>query len=166
MQTAINYAKAMAQLNLPEEAAKEALQIYRDNPPLKKALENPVLPKQTKYRIVEQVFPGEMVNVCKVLCQNGHMAQFEQVMETYELYRHRKAGVLHAVLTYVTPPKEEQLQEIKQFLCREMKVGDVAFTLKQKKELIGGFILYANGIEYDYSLKGRLQKIQQKLVRR
>ena len=38
--------------------------------------------------------------------------------------------------------------------------------MKEDKNLIGGFILNAGGEEYDYSFRGRFNKLEQQLTRR
>ena len=61
-------------------------------------------------------------------------------------------------------PTEEQLTGIKRFLCRQYHVKDVAFQLQEEKDLVGGFTLRVGDQEIDYSLKGKINALQQKLT--
>ncbi|MEW3583881.1 F0F1 ATP synthase subunit delta, partial [[Clostridium] symbiosum] len=78
----------------------------------------------------------------------------------------RQDGILRAELTCVTPPSEEQLQGMKKYLCRRYRKNDVTFDIREDASLLGGFILKAGDFEYDYSLDGRLKRLQHKLTRR
>ena len=66
----------------------------------------------------------------------------------------------------MTPPGDEQLEGIRNFLCREFQVQKVEIRIIEDKSLIGGFILQAGGKEYDWSLRGRCRRLEQKLTRR
>ena len=35
--------------------------------------------------------------------------------------------------------------------------------MEKRPELIGGFLLHVNGREYDYSIQGRLKRLEQKI---
>ena len=63
-------------------------------------------------------------------------------------------------------PADAQLEGIKAFLCREFQARKAEIEMKEDRSLIGGFILQAGGREYDWSLRGRYRKLEQKLTRR
>ena len=70
------------------------------------------------------------------------------------------------MMRYVTPPKDEQLKGIKAFLCREFQAEQAEIEMIEDKSLIGGFVLQADGREFDWSMRGRYRMLQQKLTRR
>ena len=45
-----------------------------------------------------------------------------------------------------------------------MQKADIQLT--EDKSLIGGFVLQADGQEYDWSLRGRFRRMEQRLTRR
>ena len=55
---------------------------------------------------------------------------------------------------------------MKKYLCRRYRKNDVTFDIREDASLLGGFILKAGDFEYDYSLDGRLKRLQHKLTRR
>ena len=59
---------------------------------------------------------------------------------------------------------KEQLEGIEAFLNKKYGAKAVAFTLKEEKSLVGGFVLRVKDQEFDYSLKGRINALQQKLI--
>ena len=75
-------------------------------------------------------------------------------------------SILHAVMRYVTPPKDAQLEGIRAFLCREFQAEQAEIEMIEDKSLIGGFVLQADGREFDWSMRGRYRMLQQKLTRR
>ena len=69
-------------------------------------------------------------------------------------------------MRYVTAPKDAQLDGIRAFLCREFGAQKAEIEMIEDKSLIGGFILQADGREFDWSMRGRYRMLQQKLTRR
>ena len=65
-ETSINYAKALYELSVPEEAVLETEKIFRGTPQLKGALENPLVSLKEKEHVIDRVFPQEMKNFLKV----------------------------------------------------------------------------------------------------
>lgn len=165
-QTSISYATVLYELKISRSAVEASSQIFREVPEVSKALENPTVPMETKHRIVERIFPEEMQNFLKTMCDHHQAAKAEEIFEAYRQYADRQEGVLTATLFYVTLPGEEQMEGIRQFLCRKYQCRDARIELVERPELIGGFILKTGSSEYDWSLKGRLQQLTHKMIRR
>lgn len=165
-QTSINYAKVLYELHIPEQSVEESRRILGLVPQVKQVLISPVIMKKDKDKIIEKIFPEDMVNFLKVVCENLDGDMLEEIFTAYHGYVCSMQGILQASLTYVTPPLEEQEKEIKEFLCRKYRKNQVELSMIQDDSLIGGFILRAEGREADWSLRGRLNALQQKLQRR
>ena len=52
-ETSINYAKALYELSVPEEAVLETEKIFRSTPQLKGALENPLVSLKEKEHVID-----------------------------------------------------------------------------------------------------------------
>ena len=52
------------------------------------------------------------------------------------------------------------------FYAGEFGAQKAEIEMIEDKSLIGGFVLLAGGSEYDWSLRGRYRKLEQKLTRR
>ena len=74
------------------------------------------------------------------------------------------AGNLSAEIIYVVPPTEEQLAKIKSFLQDKYRTEDLTVSLKEDKNLLGGFVIRIGSDEYDWSMSGRLQQIGRKMM--
>ena len=164
--TAVNYAKALNELSVSGESIQDTREIFREVRELTESLENPLVPFETKSRIIDRVIPEEMRNFIKVVCRHHKIELLEEIFSDYDALCREQAGILHAVMWYVTPPQDAQLNGIKAFLCREFQAQEAEIEMKEDKSLIGGFILQAGGREYDWSLRGRYRKLEQKLTRR
>ena len=59
----------------------------------------------------------------------------------------------------MTPPTEEQLRGLSEFLKRRFGKREVEFELTEDKTLLGGFVLRAGAFEYDRSLRGSYRRL-------
>lgn len=74
------------------------------------------------------------------------------------------AGNLSVEIIYVVPPTEEQLAKIKSFLQDKYRTKELTVSLKEDKNLLGGFVIRIGSDEYDWSMRGRLQQIGRKMM--
>ncbi len=68
-----------------------------------------------------------------------------------------------AKLIYVTPPTEEQLEGIKSFLKKEFQAQEMELECQQDASLKSGFILRVGTKEYDWSEKGRIAQLENRI---
>lgn len=165
-ETSINYAKALYGLSVPKEQVEETEEIFKKVPEVGRFLDNPLVSLKEKEQVIGRIFPRQMQNFLKTACKYHKISGILDIIDAYGVYCREQKGILQAQLFYVTLPEEEQIQKIKAFLCREFSAGEVLLTLQENKSLIGGFILRAGDYEYDWSLRGRYRKLEQKLTRR
>ncbi len=165
-QTVINYARVLYELQIPDEIIMEAETYFRNVPELKDALTNPVIPLNEKYAVIEDLFTDQMKNFLKMVCKNGRMRQIREIFEVYETYSKSQRKILQATLIYVTEPTKEQEEKFKVFLKERYRCRDVELKLLEDRELIGGFVLRAGEREFDWSIRGRIKQLEQKLIRR
>lgn len=165
-ETSNNYARVLYELSVRREAINETRRILLEVPQIEEALESPVVPFREKERVIDRIFPDEMHNFLKVVCRHQKIDKIEEILDAYDAYCIRQKGALQAVLTYVTPPGKEQQEKIEEFLKNKFQVSEVLLETREDKSLLGGFVLWAEGHEYDWSLQGRYKKLRQKLTRR
>lgn len=165
-QIAINYARVLYELKVSKIVIEEAQAIIAASPELKDALVSPVISKKKKHNIIEKLFPQEIQNFLKVLCDYQSMEAIDEIFVAYKNIYNEKNSILEAKLTYVTAPDEVQLDNIRKLLMNKYNKKQVEISLFEDPEIIGGFILETENIETDWSTRGRLNKLQQRLVRR
>ena len=73
------------------------------------------------------------------------------------------ANKVNAELRFVTRPTEGQISKMKEFIRKKLNADDVELALVEDKSIVGGFILTAGSLLYDWSTIGRTGQIE-KLV--
>ena len=112
------------------------------------------------------ISPEEMKNFLKVVVDNGKVDIVMEIFGAYEELEKKRAKIATAKLRYVTLPSEEQKKKMETFICKTFAADGVSWEMKEDPELLGGFILLVDGKEYDYSMAGRLNRLEQTLMRR
>ena len=164
------YAIVLYELGIPGQMVEGAVSIFKESPQLVRTLKSPVVPVKNKHAILGKIFrepgfSGLMVNFLKTACDAGCIGQMEDIADAWRSYSLGKEGIMEAELHYVTMPGAAQIAGMKQFLCRIYHKKDITLKLVMQPDLIGGFVLKAGDIEYDYSLKGQLSKLRRAVVR-
>ena len=105
-----------------------------------------------------------MQNFLKELCDNQDVDRIGEILEAYRGLCLEKNGILRAELRCAVQPTGEQLEQMTARLCRKYQKSDVRWTIRHDPSLIGGFVIRVGDVESDWSLKGRLKQLQQKLM--
>ena len=161
-----NYALILESLPVSREEVEESVRLLEENRELKEALANPLIAGAKKEKVIGRIFPASLHSFLKVLCLHGRIAEFSGIVREYERLKRKRAGILKARLLCVTEPSREQQAGIEDFLKRTYRKEQVLLEICRQEELIGGFTLQAEGEEYDWSIRGRLQRLEQTLIRR
>ena len=137
--SAKQYARVLYELEIPKEAVKQTEKLFEEVPVLEETFASPVVPMQEKLSSIDRIFP-------------------------YDKYSKKQEGIQMATLTCVEAPDEKRLEKIREFLCEKYHKTDVKIEIVKDPALLGGFILKTGDDEYDWSLKGRLSRLEQKLT--
>lgn len=73
----------------------------------------------------------------------------------------RSKSSMRIVVAKVMPP--EKLQSIAEVFSQRLNIPKYELVVEEDKDLLGGFVVYALGKRYDFSLRGRLASINRKL---
>jgi len=73
------------------------------------------------------------------------------------------ANKVNAELRFVTRPTEGQISRMKDFIRKKLNADEVELALVEDKSIVGGFVLTAGSLLYDWSTIGRTGQIE-KLV--
>ena len=164
-QEALNYASDLRKTDIPKEMLTQVKEILEAVPQVRVDFENPAVAVEKKHLVIERVFPKEIRNFMKILCDNNDFALFDEIVTAYdELDKEPESGEKKAELTYVTAPDEEQLAGIRKFLNKEFGSEDMEIEMKEDKSLRSGFILRVGTKEYDWSEQGRIDQLKNKMA--
>ena len=163
-QQALNFAKAIFDLNISEECIENAKDIIMANKELYEALCNPAVRNSEKHSVIDKIFDKEVRNFLKVLCDYNSMNQISQIFNSYDDLVLDGKNIIRATIAFVIRPDDDQLEKLKEFLCNKYNKADVLLELKEDSSLIGGFILTAYDTIYDKSIRGSLSSLSKTLV--
>ncbi len=164
-QEALNYASDLRKTDIPKEMLTQVKEILEAVPQVRVDFENPAVAVEKKHLVIERVFPKEIRNFMKILCDNNDFALFDEIVAAYDdLDKEPENGEKKAELIYVTAPDEEQLAGIRKFLNKEFGSEDMELEMKEDKSLKSGFILRVGTKEYDWSEQGRIDQLKHKMA--
>ncbi|QFJ54430.1 F0F1 ATP synthase subunit alpha [Pseudobutyrivibrio xylanivorans] len=163
-QTTNNYVRELYSLRNASSYLQSTASIIEAVPAIGEELCDPTVAFAKKEQIIERIFPREIRNFLKLLCENGDFDLFDEIVADYKTARENSAGkVSSAKLRYVTEPTEEQLDGIRKFLAKEYDNEFIEIKLEQDESLKSGFVLSVGTKEYDWSEQGRIDQLTQKL---
>lgn len=162
--TALEYANTMRKLNIAENTVGQTEDILKAVPQIQADFENPAVALTAKHNVIDKVFPSEIRDFLKLLCDKGDMNLWGNIVKAYKESANEKAGGLTVTLRYVTAPNEVQLQGIKDFVAKQYGTNDVTFEMEEDASLGGGFIIEAGNEVFDWSTSGRMQQFREKLA--
>ncbi|MDD6000112.1 MAG: F0F1 ATP synthase subunit alpha [Lachnospiraceae bacterium] len=164
-QEALNYASDLRKTDIPKEMLTQVKEILEAVPQVRVDFENPAVAVEKKHLVIERVFPKEIRNFMKILCDNNDFALFDEIVAAYDdLDKEPENGEKKAELVYVTAPNEEQLAGIRKFLNKEFGSEDMELEMKEDPSLKSGFILRVGTKEYDWSEQGRIDQLKNKMA--
>ena len=164
-QQAISYAQTLRKTDVSGEILQDVIDILDTVPQIQEEFENPMVGIERKHLIIDKVFPGEIRNFLKILCDNNEFELFKDIVEEWEkIGQTTENSVNRAQLIYVTAPSEQQLTGIRKFLAKEFHNENMQLETKQDASLKSGFILRVGTKEYDWSEQGRIEQLKEQMA--
>ena len=165
-QAAIDYATSLRKTETPKELLQQVKDVLEAVPQVRSEFEDPTVSIEKKHLIIDRVFPKEIRDFLKILCDNMDFGLLDEICTAYdELGRKPEAKENQAQLIYVTAPTDEQLEGIKAFLAKEFHNPDMELTLKEDKSIKSGFVLRVGTREFDWSEKGRIEQLENRIAK-
>lgn len=163
---ATQYGRVLYELSLDHSVLESSEKIFSENPELVEALDNPSVKPAEKHNVIDRLFEKPVRSFLKVVADNGMISEILDIYEAEKEYDLDARNWITATLFYVTKPDERQIRGIKKKVCADYKKDGVRLLLKEDKSLIGGFILRVRDFETDCSIKGRIDALTDRLIRR
>lgn len=172
-QISVRYAKALFQSALGLNMLDA---VYRDMELVAKTcklddfwfmLTQPSLQPSQKCRLVETILKKHISEIShsliELVIQNKREEYLPGIARNFrELYRKAK-GIKTATISTAQPVEEETLNNIRK-LIRKTYEAEVELTSAVDEDLIGGFILTVENMQYDASVASNLKKIKKELL--
>ena len=143
--------------------AKEILQLIGDSPELEKALSSPILEKESKKKILIQLFSDKinysLLNLLKLLADRQRIGILVPILERFlEIYR-ENSNIALATVTSAVELSDKQKGLIKQKISAIAGTERLELVTKTDKTLIGGFIASVGSKVIDASLSSQIRKL-------
>ena len=164
IQAVEKYATMLKELEIPEDVIEQALDIFQTVPVLMEQFCNPAADLAGKHRAIDKIFPSQIRDMIKVMCDDQDIELFPEVCKAYKETQWKKTGKERAILKYVTKPTEAQLEGIREFVKKESGSDEIELVCEKEESLGGGFVLSIGNKEYDWSTEGRIKQLTEKIL--
>jgi len=169
----VRYAKALFELALEE---KKAAKINNDLhligetakiPDFKRFLENPVIFPSKKQAVFNEIFKSKTdelsLRFFKLLSDNKRETYINSIARNYSEFYRKFYGIKSVQLTTTFKIDDKLRKEVSNIISTEFKTK-VELTEQVNKDIIGGFVLTVENLQYDASVATKLSDIKKELL--
>ncbi len=169
------YAVALAEVVLTRGEAREVRdelsawdEMVRANPQLNEIFRHPTVAYEQKRRVLEELIRRARprpttANFLRVLLQNHRLGELGEISARFAQELDRRSGVVTAQVTTARPLTADAEEALRARLG-ELTGSKVRLQFEVDEELIGGVVTRIGSTLYDGSVRGRLQRIRQKMI--
>ena len=101
--------RVLFELSPKAESVKASRELFESCDELKDALASPAVEIKEKEKVIDRLFPEDMRNFLKVMCQWGHMDNIMDIFDAYDDEVLKSKNILKAELYCVCPPEKAQI---------------------------------------------------------
>jgi len=160
-------AKESGRLAQVHEALADFAAAIEATPELASVLRNPQLEPDAKARILADLAGDEeplFANFLRLVAEKGRAGEIEEIAAEFERLMAKEERRLTVELTTARELSDEEAQAIVAQI--EQAAGrKVEATRQVDPDLVGGIVLQAGSYRVDASVRGRLERLRQELVR-
>jgi F-type H+-transporting ATPase subunit delta len=173
---ASRYARALADVVLeaklnPAEVRQQLEDFaatFAGSKELREVLLNPSLPTAKRVAILDtvnrRIACGPKVrNFLAVLISRERLAALSEIVEEYRLEMNRRLEISDAEVLTARPLQDQEREKLEREVA-QLAGTRVNATFRQDKSLIGGAIVRIGSTIYDGSVRGRLERLRERLV--
>lgn len=143
-------------------------ELFTNNPRIKDALENPILPSSQKYLLITEIAGEDATqsfkDFAKLLLDHERESQLRMMALSY-INLYRKSNNINVVsLTSAS----ELPQDVVERICNdvlERTHGTIEINTKIDPSIEGGFIFKMNDLLLDASVKGQIERIRREFIK-
>lgn len=167
------YAKALLDYSIEKheednfvQEISSLVEVVRENPDLRALLHSPIVRMEIKHKVLQEVFSERSATLnllIEILVENKRVSDFYDIAREYVIQYNRYKGKTTAYLTTaVELPESLKAQFVQKAIALS---GGKKITLESRVEpqLIGGFILRIDDLQYNASIAHKLYGIKEQL---
>lgn len=163
------YAAALYAVMKEEAQLCSSRDMLKSSPDLWCALQNPCIAGRQKLAVLSRVLegiPDVLFQFYSLLCRRNRFALLDEIVQAYHMLALDAQGICDVLVICAYPLTDEQLDKMRALLLEKLGISKAVIRQQQDASLIGGFILYVNDWAIDWSVRGTLRNMQQKLQAR
>jgi F-type H+-transporting ATPase subunit delta len=173
---AARYARALADVVLDtkldsaevERQLTDFAATFAASKDLREVLLNPSIPSAKRVSILDTVNSrigcGPKVrNFLAVLISHERLAALSEIIEQFRLEMNRRLSISDAEVVTARPLQDQERARLEREVA-ELAGTRVNATFRQDKSLIGGAMVRIGSTIYDGSVRGRLERLKERLV--
>lgn len=170
------YGEALFELAIEEQVLDtiteevEAVQkAFLDNEELIKLLNHPKIDKEEKIKVIETIFKGRvsdsLVGFLVLIVEKDRYNEMEQIFEYFlnKVLEYKNIGVVY--VSSATLLTKQQQKQIESRLLEVTKYVQLQMHYTVEESLIGGMIIRIGDRVVDSSIKTKLKKMEQELLK-
>lgn len=165
----VDVAAASGELEVVRQELSGAADLLRAHRELRELLVNPSVLRRVKSQVLDEVASRLALrpltkSFLRILLEAGRLPALEGVLRAYEALVDDRLGRVKAVVT-AAGPLEAEAQRRLQGRLQEMTGKTVYLEVQQDPRILGGLVTQIGSLVYDGSLRTRLAKLREELVR-
>lgn len=170
------YSKALFDAALEQKSLDDVkkdieaiLELFKENEGLTKIFVSPVVSKQDKLGLIENLFEKKMklhpllINFISLIVEKYRESILFESLEYYIVQYHKHKGIQEAELVMAEELPDKTIKDIEKKLNNLFNLKFL-FHKRIDPEILGGFIVKFEDKVIDASVKASLNKLKQKLV--
>ncbi|MFO7671057.1 MAG: ATP synthase F1 subunit delta [Bacteroidales bacterium] len=172
-QISVRYAKALfrsaSEKQILEQVSKdmELVAVTCDLEEFQYMLVVPTLKPSQKIKLMETIFTSKIsetsLSLIKLLVQNKREIYLSGIARNFRSLYRKAMKISSAILVTATPVEDKALQSVKEMLAR-IYDSRVDLSTKVDEEVIGGFVLTIEDMQYDASVATSIRKLRKQLL--
>lgn len=95
----------------------------------------------------------------QLLLEEGHLEALPEILPEFSRLALAAQGGVNCVVTCARQPDEATQEAVRKAVCKLRGVQNAVLQIKIDPSLLGGFVLDVDGVTYDRSVKGRLDRL-------
>jgi len=165
-QALFDAAKDRGKINEIGEEYKAVSEVFKDNPGLRKLFSVPTITVEDKNAIAGKIFGGrispELLRFIYILIDRRRIGAWDRIGREYEKLVWESEGFAKGVLYSVVPAGKKRIKAFEEKTA--VATGKrVMLENRIDETIVGGVKIYVDGKLIDASVKGRLEKIKQRI---
>ena len=174
---AARYARALADVVLDaklnatevEQQLDDFAATFGGSKDLRELLLNPSLSAQKRVAILDKIngrvgCGPKVRNFLAVLIRHERLGALAEILEEYRLEMNRRLSISDAEVVTARPLEDQERAELEGQVSVLAGHNKVNATFREDKSLIGGAIVRIGSTIYDGSVRGRLERLKERLV--